>query len=66
MADMFYFCYVPEEIDLSGSFSTAEVTDTQNMFYQCKALKKLDLRNFNTENVTRMTYIFNKNILNKE
>ena len=31
---------------------------TNYMFYDCNALKSLDLSNFNTQNVTNMDYMF--------
>ena len=30
------------------------------MFYGCSSLKELNLNNFNTNNVTNMSYIFNE------
>lgn len=37
---------------------TASVTDMSFLFYGCKALEKLDLSNFNTENVATMQAMF--------
>ncbi len=38
---------------------TDSVTDMNNMFYGCEALKELDLSSFNTEGVTKMNNMFN-------
>lgn len=45
------------EID-TDHIDTSEVTDMQQMFYQCYHVKKLDLSKFNTSNVTDMSNMF--------
>ena len=44
-------------IDLSG-FNTSNVTEMDNMFYQCENLISLDVSNFDTTNVTDMNSMF--------
>ena len=38
--------------------NTAEVKDMSGMFWGCSALKSIDLKNFNTKNVTNMSWVF--------
>jgi len=44
-------------LDLSG-FNTSNVTDMQNMFYNCEALVSLDVSGFDTSSVTNMASMF--------
>lgn len=46
----FYQCSA-EEIDVSG-LDTSNVTDMNQMFYNCNKITKIDLSNFDTSNVT--------------
>ena len=41
------------------NLNTENVTYMNSMFYNCTALKSLDLTNFNTAKVTNMSYMFN-------
>ena len=53
-------CINLEEIILSSSFNTKNVTSMMGMFRFCKSLKKLNLpESFNTQNVTNMMNMFN-------
>ena len=45
-------------IDFNDCINTANVTDMNSMFYECKALTSLDLSGFNTTNVKNMGYMF--------
>lgn len=49
--------YTGVELDLSN-FNTSNVTDMNNMFFNCSSLTELDLSGFNTSNVTSMYGIF--------
>jgi len=42
------------EINFNNMFDTSYVTNMGGMFYNCSALTKLDLKNFNTSNVTNV------------
>ena len=35
------------------------IKNMRSMFYRCSSLKELNLNNFNTNNVTDMSYMFN-------
>ena len=45
-----------ETVDLY--FDTSNVTNMNNMFSYCRALKSIDLSSFNTENVKDMSLMF--------
>jgi surface protein len=40
------------------NLNTSDVTNMNNMFYDCRSLISLDLRSFNTSNVVDMKYMF--------
>ena len=44
-------------LDLSN-FDTSNVTSTNRMFYNCRALTSLDLSSFDTSNATSMSFMF--------
>ena len=44
-------------LDLKN-FDTQNVTNMEDMFYNCSDLTSLDLKNFDTQNVTNMTGMF--------
>jgi len=46
------------EIKFGSNFNTGKVQYMQGMFYCCNNLTQLDLRNFNTNTVTDMSYMF--------
>ena len=46
------------EIEGLDQVDTSEVTNMQEMFYDCENLTSLDLSNFNTKKVTNMTMMF--------
>ena len=46
-----------KSIDVSG-LNTSNVTNMQQMFYNCSSLTNLSLSNFNTSNVTNMQQMF--------
>ena len=54
----FYNFQKLEEIVGLTNLNTSKVTDMGYMFYQCYALKSLDLSQFNTSNVTNMERMF--------
>ncbi|MBQ9558467.1 MAG: BspA family leucine-rich repeat surface protein [Bacteroidaceae bacterium] len=54
----FYNFQKLEEIVGLTNLNTSKVTDMGYMFYQCYALKNLDLSQFNTSNVTNMERMF--------
>lgn len=55
----FHDCQLLETVDFTGWSDTSKVTTTQNMFYGCKALKTLDLKPLNLDNVTNSSDMFN-------
>ena len=57
MADMFWDCYLLEDLDVSG-FNTSKVTNMSGMFRSCSKLTNLDLSNFDTRKVTSMSLMF--------
>ena len=59
MFAMFEGGYYLENIILGDKFKTDEVTNMSRMFAGCWYLKDLDFSNFNTKNVTDMSYMFN-------
>ena len=63
MASMFNGCSSLEELDLSSWKTPSLITitgggDTSSTFYRCTKLRKLDMRNFDTSNVTNMAFLF--------
>ena len=59
MAEMFRYCYVLPNLDLS-TFDTRNVTDMSCMFCYCWALTNINLSSFNTSKVTTMTHLFHQ------
>ena len=57
-AKWFYCCEALKQIEGLVYLNTSEVKDMSYMFYDCKALTSLDLKNFNTQNVTDMSRMF--------
>ena len=55
----FYGCKNLTNIEGIENLNTENVTYMNSMFYNCTALKSLDLTNFNTAKVTNMSYMFN-------
>ena len=58
LKDFFIDCNALETISGLEYLNTANVEDMSSMFYDCSALKSLDLTNFNTANVTYMYGMF--------
>ena len=58
MSFMFNECQKLSEIIFSKSFITSKVTSMKSIFGKCFKLKNLNISNFNTENVTDMSYMF--------
>jgi surface protein len=58
MSFMFQECQKLSEIIFSKSFITNNVVNMKSIFGKCFKLKYLDLSNFNTENVSDMSYMF--------
>ncbi len=56
--DFFGGCSGLEKITGLDNLNTANVTDMEYMFRECKNLSSLDLSKFNTANVTKMSYMF--------
>lgn len=54
----FMECEKLEAIDGIENLNTSMVTDMWNMFYNCKSLTSLDLKDFDTHNVLSMSYMF--------
>lgn len=54
----FMECEKLEAIDGIENLNTSKVTDMWNMFYNCKSLTSLDLKDFDTHNVLGMSYMF--------
>lgn len=57
MSDMFAYCVMLSELDLS-SFSTKNVTNMSGMFSKCMDLESVDVSSFNTSSVTDMSFMF--------
>ena len=55
---MFYNCKALREIKAIDKLITKKVTNMQSMFQLCCQLEYLDLSNFDTSNVTDMSYMF--------
>jgi len=51
-AKWFYRCEALKQIEGLEYLNTSEVKDMSRMFYGCSVLTALDLKNFNTKNVT--------------
>ena len=51
-------CEKLEAIDGIENLNTSMVTDMWQMFYNCKSLTSLDLKDFDTHNVLSMSYMF--------
>ena len=58
MSFMFNNCQIISEINFSSSFVTNKVINMRSMFGKCFNIPKLDLQNFETEQVTDMSYMF--------
>ena len=58
MSSMFHSCSALSEILFGTYFTTENATNMGTMFGKCYELKKLDLRNFNTQKVKKMNYMF--------
>ena len=58
LKDFFISCNALETISGLEYLNTANVENMSYMFYDCSALKSLDLTNFNTANVTYMYSMF--------
>ena len=56
--DFFGGCSGLEKITGLDNLNTANVTDMEYMFRECKNLSSLDLSKFNTANVTNMSFMF--------
>ena len=57
---MFHDCENLSEIIFSSSFKTDNAINFKAMFGKCHLLKKLDLRNFSSEKVKDMSYMFDQ------
>ena len=57
-AKWFYCCEALKQIEGLEYLNTSEVKDMSYMFYDCKALTSLDLKNFDTQYVTDMREMF--------
>ena len=57
MSDMFAYCLMLTELDLS-SFNTKNVTNMSGMFSKCMGLESVDVSSFNTSAVTDMSFMF--------
>ena len=58
MSNMFSGCSSLKEIKLTNKFNTSKVIHMNSMFSGCNNLIYLDLSNFDTKNVTDMSYMF--------
>jgi len=58
MSALFKNCINLTSITFGNNFTTASVTDMNNMFYWCKQLYTLDITGFKTANVTKMNGMF--------
>ena len=57
-AKWFYDCNALKQIEGLEYLNTSEVKDMSRMFWGCSALTSLDLKHFNTQNVTNMECMF--------
>ncbi len=55
---MFHFCQALKEINFSSSFKTNKVVTMRGIFGKCFNLRKLNLSNFETGEVTDMSFMF--------
>ena len=60
MSYMFHYCIQLTDIDFPPSFSTKKVKDMECMFQKCYGIEKLNLGNFETDEVTNIGYMFNE------
>ena len=60
MRYMFNRCNILKEIKGINKIKTNKVTDMEGMFQSCRELEYLDLSNFDSSNVTKMGFMFNK------
>lgn len=58
MSEMFSNLLSVTDINLSGLFNTSKVYDMKMMFFNCRLLTRLDLSNFDTNNVKNMKDMF--------
>ena len=58
MSFMFNCCYDLEDIHFPRSFVTKKVKNMENMFSRCYKLEKINLENFETHEVTNISYMF--------
>ena len=57
ICNIFFGCQNLKEIKGINYFNTINVNTMYGMFADCKKLEYLDLTNFNTSNVTDMSYM---------
>lgn len=57
-AELFAGCTELEHIDFRGCFHTVGATSMEKMFYNCEALREIDVSCFNTSDVTNMSNMF--------
>ena len=55
---MFHFCQALQEINFTPAFKTNKVVTMRGIFGKCFNLRKLDLSNFETGEVTDMSFMF--------
>ena len=60
MNAMFHNCDNLSEVNFNSSFTTQKVVNMKMMFGKCDGLEKVNLENFNTENVEDMSFMFDK------
>ena len=58
MSFMFHNCYFLKKISFPNSFITKKVKSMECMFRNCYNLKQLDLKNFETNEVINLSYMF--------
>ena len=56
--EMFSICSSLQEIENIENLHTENAVSMKKMFYNCTALKQLDVSNFDTSNVKNMNYMF--------
>ena len=57
-ANWFHQCKGLKTIEGIENLNTSNVTDMQDMFYECSSLTSIDVSGFNTKNVTNMQSLF--------